>query len=193
MLLQGSTGIKKALEAVGAVLHAESQQAGVVIVGGAALNLLDVVKRPTRDVDVIAKTQMATGEPEPPDPLPPALTRAARLVAEDLRLDPNWLNTGPALQWHQGLPSGFGGRISWHQYGGLSVGIAGRRDLIFLKLYAAADSTGERSVHYQDLLALRPDSEELDAACDWVKTQDVSPDFHRIVDQVATCACHDAH
>jgi hypothetical protein len=185
MLLQGSTGIQNALEAVGAILQAERQQAAVVIVGGAALNLLDIVKRPTRDVDVIAKSHTEAREPEPPDPLPPALTRAARLVAEDLHLDPQWLNTGPALQWRQGLPTGFGTRVSWRQYGGLSVGIAGRRDLVYLKLYAAADSTGVQSVHYQDLVALRPDTEELQKACAWVKTQDASPDFQRIVDEVA--------
>lgn len=192
MLLRGSTGIERALEAVGAVLQAERQQAAVVIVGGAALNLLNIVKRPTRDVDVIAKSQTAAGEPEPPDPLPPALARAAVLVAEDLHLDSKWLNTGPALQWRQGLPPGFGARVSWRQYGGLSVGIAGRRDLVFLKLHAAADSTGAQGVHYQDLLALCPDVEQLDAACSWVKTQDASPDFHRIVDKVAGCVRHDS-
>ena len=43
------------------------------------------------------------------------------------------LNTGPALQWRQGLPAGLEHRITWRQFAGLRVGIA--RD----ELSAAAD------------------------------------------------------
>ena len=53
-----------------------------------------------------------------------------------------------------------------------------------MKLYAAADSQGPSSVHYQDLLALEPTHDELDAAAVWVRAQDVSPEFSSILDQV---------
>lgn len=70
------------------------------------------------------------------------------------------------------------------------VGLVGRYDLIFFKLFAAADSTGPTSVHYQDLLALRPSAEELRSAVAWVETQDASPEFaavlHRVVTHVRT-------
>ena len=59
-----------------------------------------------------------------------------------------------------------------------------RRDLIHLKLYAAADATGPSSVHYQDLVALNPTFEELQAAENWTRTQDPSPSFQTVLDQV---------
>ena len=99
---------------------------------------------------------------------------------EEMGLAPGWLNAGPALQWRQGLPDGFAERVTWRSFAALQVGVADRMDLIFLKLYAAADS-GPSSVHYQDLLRLAPTGEEL---ARWVKTQDASPDFPTIVDQV---------
>ncbi|HEY5060147.1 MAG TPA: hypothetical protein VII52_01365, partial [Gemmatimonadaceae bacterium] len=121
---------------------------------------------------------------EPPEPMPEPLIRAARTVARDLELDPNWLNAGPALQWRAGLPPGLEQRVEWRQYAGLWVGVVARYDLIFFKLFAAADSAGTHSVHYQDLLALRPSTSELDAAAAWVRTQDASPDFADILDLV---------
>ena len=186
-MLRGSTGTKDALKAVGEILEAEGHCFAIVVVGGTALNLLGVVDRATRDVDVIA-----TGHPpdasapslkEPPAQLPPPLDRAATLVAKDLGLDSDWINTGPALQWRQGLPPGLDSRVRWDRYAGLHVGVVGRRDLVFLKLYAAADSTGPTSVHYQDLLALHPSAQELHDASDWILTQDASPDFHQVLEQ----------
>ena len=46
---------------IGELLDAEGARAYVVVVGGAALNLLGVVERPTRDVDVIALGVPETG------------------------------------------------------------------------------------------------------------------------------------
>ena len=77
-------------------------------------------------------------------------------MARDLRLPGDWLNT-----------------VVRH-YAALSVGIADRCDLIFLKLYAAADQTGPESVHFQDLLALRPSDQEFEDAAVWVREQDPS-------------------
>ncbi len=82
------------------------------------------------------------------------------------------------------MPPGFEERIHWVQFQGLYLGLADRYDLIFLKLYAAADSEGPTSVHYQDLMALQPTDEELDAAAQWIWTQDPSTPFARILDQV---------
>ena len=55
------------------------------------------------------------------------------------------------------------------------MGVAGRLDLIFLKLYAAADDIGPASRHFTDLLALGPTPDELAAARTWITdTQDPS-------------------
>jgi len=187
-MLHGSSGTKDALRAVGEILEAEGECVAIVVVGGTALNLLGVVDRVTHDVDIIAVGYPPDASKpairEPPAQLPRALDRAARLVAKNLGLDSDWINTGPALQWKQGLPDGLADRVQWRLYANLHVGVVDRHDLVFLKLYAAADATGPASVHYQDLVALHPTVGELQDARAWVLTQDGSPDFHRVVEKV---------
>lgn len=119
----------------------------------------------------------------PPEPLPAPLLDAIRTVARDLDLRPDWLNTGPALQWKQELPEGLHTRIHWRKLAGLDVGLVDRIDLIFFKLYAAADH-GPASVHLQDLVALAPDPAELEAAKAWTLTQDPSPAFAASLEKV---------
>lgn len=180
--------LDRALGAVGEILERRSQTAAIVVVGGTALNLLGVVDRFTRDVDVIAiatpNPKGAPGHIRPPDPLPNALQEAVQTVSRDLRLPADWLNTTVAMQWKTGLPPGFPTRVHWQRHAGLWIGLAGRLDLIHLKLYAAADDVGPQSRHFQDLLALRPTFAELSQARDWIKTQDGSPEMAEIVDQV---------
>jgi hypothetical protein len=76
-LLHGSTDIEHALELVGQLLAAGDESHAIVIVGGAALALLGLVPRATRDVDILAFAhpqgeRSVTLQP-PPDPLPPSL------------------------------------------------------------------------------------------------------------------------
>jgi hypothetical protein len=194
MHLTGAGDVSDALMLVGELLAAEGREYAVTILGGAALNLLGIVERTTTDVDILAfATPWAGDSPpphprlhEPPEPIPEPLARAARTVARDLDLDPGWLNAGPALQWRAGLPPELETRVRWRRYAALWVGIVDRYDLVFFKLFAAADSTGPKSVHYQDLLALNPSIEELQAAAGWVRQQDASPEFSNILDRVVT-------
>lgn len=180
--------IERALRLVGELLDAGGLRYHIVVIGGTAVNLLGLVSRATTDVDILAfATPDSAGimRLRPPDePLPAPLASAAATVAGDLGLDKHWLNTGPASQWQTGLPPGLEGRVMWRAYGGLSVGIVDRHDLVFFKLYAAADETGTDSVHFQDLVALTPTDEELSAAAAWIGQQDMGPDFHRIVSKV---------
>ena len=60
------------------------QRVGIVVLGGAALNLLGVVDRPTRDVDVLALARGPRSRLVRPDPLPPLLVSAAQRVAQAL-------------------------------------------------------------------------------------------------------------
>ena len=99
------------------------------------------------------------------------------------------MNTAPALQWRQGLPPGLARRVHWRYYGergvgGLWVGLVDRYDLVYFKLYAATDSAGTHSVHYQDLLALSPTETEIAAAAEWVHEQDASLAFHDVLKKV---------
>ncbi len=182
------SAIERGLAAVGEILANEGVEVGVVIVGGTALNLLGIVERTTNDVDVLA---VLGGEDDttgvtlaPPDPLPEPLDRAIARVATDFQMSSDWMNTVVGLQWQTGLPPGLAGRLRWRRYGGLRVGLADRYDLIFLKLYAAADSEGPASVHTQDLLALRPSEGELRSAVAWVRGQDPTAAFARILEEV---------
>lgn len=185
MKLPGRSGIEDALALVGERLAHAGASATIVIVGGAAMNLLGFVDRPTLDVDVLAGLG-AGGALAPPDPLPEELVAAVRAVARDRGLLERWINTAVADQWRFGLPSGLEGRIHWRRFGGLTVGLVDRRDLVFFKLYASADQVGPESVHVRDLLALRPSVAELAEAARWVCAQDPSPDFHAVVAKVVS-------
>ena len=179
--------IDQALLLVGELLQAEGESVTIVIIGGAALNLLGVTSRTTRDVDVVAVADPSDPDrlSRPPDPLPGALIRAVKTVARDLDLPDNWLNRGPANQWDVGLPPGFASRLIWRAYAALRVGIAARRDLIFFKLEAAADQpAATNNRHLADLLALRPTPGELAAAAEWVKEKNAGDIYHAIIDNV---------
>ena len=171
---------------MGSLLAAERLDFAIVVLGGAALNLLGLVARTTKDVDVLAIAEGSQDDLQlvPPDPLPDSLQRAANRVARDFSLPDDWINGTAGLQLKAGLPPGLVDRLHWRRYDGLTVGLVSRHDLIFFKLYAAADDTGPWSVHYQDLVALNPTAGELVSAEEWVRTQDVSEAFHQVLGQV---------
>ena len=168
--------------------HRRFTSEAVVVVGGASLILLGLATRTTDDVDVIASARRS--EPSgavmlypPPSPLPEALRSAIAVVARDFGLPTDWMNVEISAQWSQGLPPGLPDDITWRRYSGLDVGLAGRKTLIALKLFASVDQ-GQQSVHFQDLLLLGPSEEELLHAAEWVKTQDAAPEFPQIIQQV---------
>jgi hypothetical protein len=194
MLLTGPDQIALALQRVGELIQARGEHFRVVIIGGAAMNLLGIVARTTTDVDILAfgdlESDARSGHriARPPEPLPAALIAAAQAVAREMGLGPDWLNAGPASQWDLGLPPGLESRIEWRTHAALDVGLVGRLDLIYFKLYAAADDTGPKSVHFQDLLALSPTLAELAAAREWVVSQDAG--LERITNEVTTHVQH---
>lgn len=185
----GAIPLERALTALGELLAADGEDARLVAVGGAALRLLGLVDRTTTDVDVIARVPVAASgrNVQHPEPLPVPVVRAAAAVARDLGLPSDWLNTEIAAQWRMGLPPGLGDDLTWLRFGGppggLELGLVGRQTLVTLKLFASVDR-GPQSVHFQDLRALAPTRAELDAAAAWVRTQDESPVFGDMVDQV---------
>lgn len=185
---------ERALRAVGELLEYADEQFDIVILGGSAMILRGLVHRVTTDVDILAMADRTAGVVHLHRPgalLPEALHDAITRVGEDLGLRPDWMNTGPAGQWDTGLPPGLADRLEWREFGGLHVGLVSRYDLIFFKLYAAADDVGPASVHYQDLLALHPSREELHQAAEWIRTQDNSPGFAGVVHEVERRAAVD--
>jgi hypothetical protein len=169
--------IEQALSTLGDLLESRGVACEVVVVGGGALQLLGLITRPTKDLDVVALVR--DGKLEGADPFPSDLARARDDVAIALGIPADWLNPGPTALLTHGLPEGFDERVTTRTYGSLTLRIAGRVDQIFLKLYAAVDQ-GPRSKHVEDLRKLYPTREELLAAARWARGHDPSPGFHEM-------------
>ena len=174
----------KALKLLGEVLASEKQGFDLVVIGGGALLLQDLIARPTLDLDVIA--QIVDGHWQAADkPLPEALLSAIRAVAITLDLpreprdEKDWLNSGPSFIHKLGLPDGFEARADKHVFGSLTVRIASRQDLITLKIWAATDIQrgSRRAVDINDLRELHPTHAELSEAIRWCATRDGRDDF----------------
>lgn len=156
----------------------------IVVVGGAALSVLGLSQRTTRDIDTMAFLVISqTGDrslirAEFDD----KLAGAAAAVARDYGLPADWINTRPAGQLDTGLPDGFEERLIPIRYGeSLVVYYCSRLDLIHLKLYASVDARGR---HLDDLKAMNPNSEELGVAAKWCLTQDVSEPFRDLLESI---------
>jgi hypothetical protein len=149
-----------------------------VVIGGSALTALGLVKRATRDVDLLAIAE--DGYLRLAEPLPQALLAARAAVAADFGLADDWLNPGPTglLRW--GLPEAFMSRVVTRSYGtALVVYFASRFDQIHFKLFAMVDQSGGR--HEADLRALNPTQGELTLAARWSITQDPSPGYRSVL------------
>ena len=67
--------------------------------------LLDLIQRPTKDIDIVALIR--DGRYSTAEPLPEPLTRSVKDVAGTLGLTNDWLNSGPSDLLRFGLPDGF--------------------------------------------------------------------------------------
>ena len=171
--------LDQALGLLAQFLADSKYSAHIIICGGAALSIMEVVSRPTKDVDVLALIGDG-GRLTDAKPLPEAIQDAANRVAETLGLPLGWLNDGPASQIRFGFPIGMQDRLVPRRYGDfLTVYLIGRLDQIHLKLFAAADQG--RGRHTDDLLALQPTEEEIEIAARWVAGQDASEVFAELL------------
>lgn len=179
--MEDSRQIDQALRLLGERLdYVGASPIGLLVGGAAALNILGLVARTTKDVDVIAVVRPQEGQAalEKADPLPAYLVEASKQVARDLGLPAGWLNPGPTSLLDFGLPPGCLDRCVERTYGSrLRLFVLSRYDQIHLKLYAAVDQGGGR--HLADLLALAPAADELRAAAHWARTHDSSPGFQQ--------------
>ncbi len=166
--------LEESLAVLGEALAERGVTFEIVAVGGGSLLLLGLISRPTADLDVVALIE--AGCYVKPAILPADLADAVRATARVMGIREDWINAGPAALLDLGLPAEFANRTVERRYGGLVVHLAGRRDQVFLKLYAAVDQ-GPSSKHFQDLVALSPSREELLDAARWAITHDPSPGF----------------
>lgn len=140
----------------------------ITICGGAALMLLGLIDRTTKDIDLIE-----------PHELPEQFNQAAGIVAREYGLPATWINQGPKLLAEMGLPANFHERAVVKKYGRkLEVYLTSRRDQIFFKMYAAIDRGG---YHADDLKKLNPTDEELESAARWCMSHDVSAGFKEVL------------
>jgi len=177
------TSLTAALRALGDVLAARGYASDLVVVGGAALLLRGTVSRPTKDGDIVGE-RLPDGSIGRLDHLPPELARAALDVARAYGLADDWLNLGPASLLDGPLPEGFEERLSLVEFGALRLWIAGRKDLIALKLWAAADRWPAPGRHLADLEALAPTTDELRGAAAWTRLRDPSPGYRELLEAV---------
>lgn len=156
-----------------AYLASRALRLDAVVIGGAALVLLGVIDRQTKDCDVLHPR------------LPEDVAEAAREFAASLRaageaLDDGWLNNGPASLVPL-LPPGWQDRLQVAFEGeALLLRTLGRAELLRSKLFALCD----RGIDLGDCLALAPSPTELAEALPWVEYQDANPDWPRHVQEV---------
>lgn len=137
-----------------------------IVTGGAALALLGIINRETRDCDLIApelsvEVQAASV----------AFAEALRQSGEILRDD--WLNNGPASLGEL-LPMGWRDRLQpVYQGRALRLWTLGRLELLLSKLFALCD----RGLDMGDCLALCPSPDELAQVEAWIVDQDLHPDW----------------
>jgi len=171
-----SESFEEPLAALGQLLAERGQRYELLAIGGGALQLLGLITRPTRDIDIVAlidDTRLV-----PVDALPAPLQLAVEDTAVVLRLPTAWFNAGPRSLIEFGLPDGILRRAHRRRWGGLTLHIADRRDQIFFKLYAVVDQ-GPGSKHFEDLRRLEPTGEELRSAAAWARAHDPSEGFRR--------------
>jgi len=157
----------------------KAPQYNLIVCGGSALIATNLIQRVTKDVDIVALFDKDKGLIDP-EPLPDALLKAAKEVAEDLNLPKDWLNNGPSHGdggiFRLGLPDGLFSRCVCKKIGtNLTVFFIGRLDQIHLKLYAAVDQLG--GYHADDLAQLKPTDEELLQAALWSISHDPSEGY----------------
>lgn len=141
-----------------------------VIIGGAALALLGIISRQTRDCDVLAPH------------LPIEIQNAAREFAISLRqsgeiLQDNWLNHEPS-SLSKLLPDGWQNNLQI-VFNGKAL-VLHTLDLLRTKLFALCD----RGTDLADCIALKPSLSEIEEVISWVEAQDTNPDWPRHVASV---------
>ena len=133
-----SDSVDQLLGALGEQLAARGERFELVVVGGSALLALGLVKRTTKDVDIVALR--IDGGLDSSEPLPEGLRTARDLVARDFSLSGRLAEPRPTSLLREGPPAGFLDRMERRDYGdGLVVYFASRYDQIHFKLYAAVD------------------------------------------------------
>lgn len=160
------------LMALGEVLEQQgSEPFDLVVCGGMALVMQDLIARPTRDIDGIALVVQEGGSLELRKPL---MSREFHAAVERVGVvygkGRNWLNVGAISLHDTRLPAGLAERAVKKQYGSrLVIRLCSRADLVSLKMWAALWRSGP---DIDDLREMGATKEEAIAGFEWCLEQD---------------------
>lgn len=132
-----------------------------IAIGGAALAILGVITRHTRDLDLLDAS------------IPSDILEAAQEFAKLHGLSEEWLNSGPSSLANDLPPTWVERTQTLYQGLHLTLVTLARVDLIRVKFWAMCD----RMRDLEDLVALAPTEEELAQAVAWVIPLDGHPDW----------------
>jgi len=159
------TYMKKVILEFDKYLTSKALNFEAIIIGGAALNILDISSRKTKDVDCLDPT------------IPKEIKNASKEFAKqriDLEIGIDWLNNGPE-SLKTDLPNGWRLRTRPLYKGqALHLDVLGRSDLLKSKFFAYCDRTVP---DFEDLKNLKPTIQELLEGIDWVKERDANPNW----------------
>lgn len=156
---------RKTIPAFDAYLVERRLTLRATVIGGAALQLMGVIARPTKDCDVL--------DPALPAEILQAANDFAASRADELRR--GWFNNGPSSlirtlppEWSRRLRPLYSGSA-------LELLTLAREDLLRSKLFALVD----RNIDLPDCVALAPTREELHALLPWLDEQDGNEEWPR--------------
>jgi hypothetical protein len=158
--------VKETLQQFDEYLFRRGLRFEAVVIGGAALDLLGVISRPTKDCDILC--------PEIPAEIADASDAFATAVRERGGvLQQDWLNNGPASLSHH-LLTGWEQRIQ-PLFAGRSIQLRclHRSDFLCAKLFALCD----RGIDLGDCIALAPTRSELATVLPWLERRDANLDW----------------
>jgi hypothetical protein len=143
-----------------------------VVIGGAALSILGVISRETRDVDVLSP-----GIPK--DIMDSSIEFAKNIGLPSKNLKENWLNMGPGSLCRE-LPHGWENRaVDLFVGRAINLKTLGRIDFLMTKILAYCD----RGFDLQDCIKMNPSKEELKEILPWVQAYDGNPTWPEYVHQ----------
>ena len=152
--------LQKVLIDLDTALAAAHEERTLVVCGGGALLVVDVISRTTQDIDVIT--------PE----LDPVLKSLAAEVGKRHGLEASWLNNGPA-SLARDLEAGWRDRTRKIFEGkALLLHSLGHKDLLASKLYALCDREEQ---DLDDILGMKPFWPEIESLKTWLLDRDGSP------------------
>lgn len=150
----------------------KNQKFEAIVIGGAALSILGIITRETRDVDVL--------HPGIPKSILDSSVEFAQIMKiQDTKLKENWLNDGPESLRNYLRPLWQNRVIDLYDGQAIFLQTLGRLDFIGTKILAFCDRGFDR----QDCLDLKPTKEELIEILPWVQGYDVNPGWPNYVEE----------